>query len=811
MIDQIEKIGSRPWGMLLFLAIPLFIIFLPLLFGFTQVLYTSYQPSWYQFLYFYQNAVRSGESVLWNPMLFSGFPWFVTVTGGFLSPIFYLFVKFFSVPVAYNSMTFLGALAAAYFTAAVAKRLGISFWGQYLAGSIYAFSNWRYLWSLVDAYSFFLLPLLFLMILKTEKRLKFLPIFGGSVFVALGWFSSHWHRLILTFFAAGICALYRAYCQRTEGKKAMARPIISFLLMITIGTGIGLLQIIPTLAYLPLSVQLHAGYTDEAALVSGINLTNIVSIFLPFFDFPFLSSSSVYLSVLALFFFVAGFSFKKNRDVMFFSSFFVCMFLLAIEGSPLFWLLHHLPIFNILHGPGRFAFISFFPFAILAGYGIDRISSGTRPLTKKWFSVLFASVSVIFLCAAWVDYVITYHYKDKLLFLLNTYFDHYVYHTTMQYPIDYYHRYIANLLYQALLVFDPSNIRVLIPLLFLVVSSLFLIFYKHFLRNTRAFVLVSCILVSLNFIAVVPLVGEWGDQHPFNDKPSTIQFLETARDEVGRTTGLAWAGRVYNFLGNIALLEKVISPHGADSDINVQSYDFVAHNILDLSNTRYNVDGAYFADPMASVPMARLLAYTGSPADPSLQSLSFFYATGSIEYKQKIFYSRKNILDLLGVHYIISAYSLDGSQFPRVLETKATRYGVPMYIYENKNYRPLYYTTTERDFLDLPVSIDPAALDKKISQLASTRAISQGDITLRSWHNTSLDVTTKFSREELLVFSENNLPGWIVTVDGKQALLQTFATVYQAVVVPAGWHEVRFEFHYGEIWHQFFKNIGLSK
>jgi len=60
---------------------------------------------------------------------------------------------------------------------------------------------------------------------------------------------------------------------------------------------------------------------------------------------------------------------------------------------------------------------------------------------------------------------------------------------------------------------------------------------------------------------------------------------------------------------------------------------------------------------------------------------------------------------------------------------------------------------------------------------------------------------------KLLVFSQNNLPGWKAYIDNEEVDIHDIATIYMGVSVPEGKHNVSFKYSYWEIWKYFFENI----
>ncbi len=802
MIQRLEKFANRGFGMMLLLSLPIFLALLPELAGVTKIISTAYQPTWFSYFTFYQDSIRSHQNFLWDPYIFSGFPLFVTVTGGFLTPILFVALRFFSVPTVYYYFIFFDMVLAAWLTSHIAKKLEMSVPAQFIAGVTYAFSCWQFTINIVDANSFWILPLCVLVLLKVDEKRWFLWSILGGIGIAWGWLAAHWHRQVLIIFAVGIFSLFLVWARTHKGWRQALRPAYAGAIMICFGTFIGLLQIVPTLVYIPQSIQLGAGYTHAEAIKAGVDWLSIPTLFLPFLDHPLFSIGVLYIAILPIALFIFGIELRprKAKEISgLLSWFFVFMVILSLERSPLFWLFHHIPPINLIHGPQRSIYMAFFALALLAGFGLDRAKEFIHKIhfrliqnTMKWIMVIIGVTAVM-------DSLLIYVWREKLLFLTNAYFDEYVYKASMRHPVEYYHAYIATMIQKALHLFDPLNLQFVVPFFFIVATYTFLRwFYLH--EHNPNYKWIAAAIIAFNFALVFLTLGIDTRISMLPPKPAIVHFIES---QEGSHTFLT-------FLGTPALFEKFIVPYGDGVHSSEELLRFVSELMLPDIDTKYQVSNAEFLEPLASRSMENLLVYLGSPATYQLNQVStttLLSASLPTEKKVVLFSERLPIADLIGIRYVVSAYSLESIAMPKVFETKATEYQIPIFVYENKDARPLFYTTSERDLLDMSSSTTPELLEGKITALKKNSMISQEGITLIEKFNDRIALRIVKDRESLLVFSQNNLPGWTVSIDGVRAPLHTFATVYQSAVVPAGMHLVRFEFHYWEIWRAFLKTI----
>src|SRR3989338_4492641 len=86
----------------LFLGLIILFLFSPLLFGGQMIPGEESIGVYYPMMYFYQQAIRSGGSFLWNNFYYGGFPAYLNMLGGFLYPLHYFLFKFLPLFTAYH-------------------------------------------------------------------------------------------------------------------------------------------------------------------------------------------------------------------------------------------------------------------------------------------------------------------------------------------------------------------------------------------------------------------------------------------------------------------------------------------------------------------------------------------------------------------------------------------------------------------------------------------------------------------------------------------------------------------------------------
>jgi hypothetical protein len=160
---------------------------------------------------------------------------------------------------------------------------------------------------------------------------------------------------------------------------------------------------------------------------------------------------------------------------------------------------------------------------------------------------------------------------------------------------------------------------------------------------------------------------------------------------------------------------------------------------------------------------------------------------------------------MMNVKYILSAYDLPSDRLKAVWSGETTSMKIPIRLYENPFALPRVYLANHvvplpenetetlkevlkpgRDFIrETLLECGSCAVSDALQSSADRADVTSyavGDVTVR----------TSTSGTRVLVFGENNLRGWQVTIDGKRTTAFFANYLYQGVIVPAGAHDVRF-------------------
>lgn len=832
VFEKIEKLGEKWWGVFILMALPVFLLMFPFLFSF-RTFTDGFSYVWpQQFFYFYKYSIASGDSGLWNPLVFSGFPQFISLTGGFFSPVVYLFLNLFSAGFAYHFLIFLHVILAGFFTAVFLKKIGVSVTGAYLGALAFIFNQWFLVSDLTFASALPYLPLLFLLVLKIREKKKLLLFLVGVSAVALGWFSAHWHYFIEILFTVGLFALFldiKDWKQKHEGQPEAKKKIsfcdfsgsFRYIFVVFVGTLIGCIQLIPTLLYSALSAR-GAGFSAFEAARGGLWPGDLITFFLPHTNFPTLNSWPwiFYVGALQLFFFLYGFRLKK-RDFgfrMFFSCLVILASLLVIERSPLFWLFVHIPFLNLLHGPHRWILIISFAMSVIAGMGFDSFVLAPKERRGRGIlAVLTAIFAAVFTGVFLYSFLIFWNEGALLGFLKNIFRSYFYQGKSL--PIEHYYGYLEKLFNYAKQSFYLPNPKVFVPLFFGAASLFVLHWAARRERLGAGFRGLVGVFVFLNAVFVFYFSTLDTPSAIIDHEPVTAVFLKQKQE-----------GKILPVFTK-ENAERYFSATLSNADIRNQSLIFSEEFLLPNYNVRYLIKSADYLDEFMSKRMARALALLrDSPRDEGIGRLSLA-ATKNTEVKKELFISRIGIAGFLGIRYFISSQLLpETPSLKKIYEEKITDFDISLYIYENNEVRPLFYfadsvkTTPEDEigaltelsrfefkhgnvFVECPKSSEVEPPRGGSTSCKFPLVDGKGIIEIKTKKNTVSILKIKTESPEFLVFSENHLPGWRAYVDGNETPIYTVGSVYIGIGVPAGEHEVKFRFEYSAILKEFVKLV----
>ncbi|MFH0820049.1 MAG: YfhO family protein [bacterium] len=805
----IEKIINKWWGIIILIALPVFILDSFILLGRRVYFDIDFFNIAYPLFVFFKNAILSGESFLWNPCNFSGFPSFVSL-GNFFSPINHLFFYFFPALTAYNWLTFLNYVLGGVFTAWLLKKFKLSNSAAVIGGLVYVLSQWRILRLIAISNSLPILPLLFILLWQIKAKKDWRIILLGGLVIGYSWLTVHYNWLVEILFASLFFSIFLAFYQSKNSWREYFRVPLAFFGMNLIGLVIGLVQLVPLMVFTSLSGRV-GGLSYYEAAINTIWLGDLVRYFLPYFHHILITNypEPLYLGVLPLFFVLFALA-SKHKLVRFFSFLFILTLLISIKHSPIFWLMHKLPVLEYFRGQTRWMFIGSFAAGILAGFGLQRFYEEGKTVWKTILLKFFKWALIIISCVSFISKIVFLFFADKLLNILKIFFKQYIYaQKARSFPIEHYYEFIDNAFWSVKPLFDPLNIKFLFPFLFLAAGYFFLRYFYNKAKNYNYFSFLALLIIVLNFIFVLWYFLPTIPKKVFARTPETVDFLKNR------------PGRVFTFLPLRSEYKELVNPYFPE---NEASFIYNSEILWPNNNILYGLESADYYDPLSTLHMSRVLSFIGSEYTSGFFEGRFtdnqlINEEISPEEKIKIFQERKKILNLLGIRYIISGYQLNEDVFSKVFETKVPPHNIPLYIFENKDARNLFYFATRVEFVNSsyekafnklknePLANNDIFVNCDQNCPADIKVDGKGEVNLIKKENGFIHITAKINSPQWLIFSQNNLPGWKCFIDDQEVKIYEANTVYMAIAVPAGHHKIVFNyfFPFDDFLNKYFK------
>ena len=778
-------------------TLPIFIALAPFLLGRSIFFHIDFLTQHLPYFYFFKQSLISGNSFLWNPDVFSGFSGFASYNHVYLTPWSIALSYFFSPWTAYIWSVFFMLVLTGILMAKLMMRIGISWWGGILGSTVFVFSQWALIYDLPIVNTFYILPLLFLVLVMFFEHQRAWPLLAGSSAIGLGLASGHWQFMIEIFMASGAFALYLGLKNKTP-----FRFLMVYGSMVVGGVLLSLPKLVPAIVYLQNSVR-GSGVGHWDAVRVGFTIFDPLRFFVPF-DVALLSFAPehfTYVGILAPFLLVLGFSLRRGGYIKFFSWFLLGSVLLSVKYSPLYWALHHAPIFNLTRHGERWGFLAFFAASMLIGFGFDALVNNFEIIKKsakvKIVARLYGYAALVFGTIGILVTYILYGNLDRVLRVLYDLFDHYGYQRTSGLlNLDYYHLYIRKNILDVFSNFDLTNPRFFFALFFLCGAYVLLRTMWHDKRMNAAWII---FFVGMNITLVFPFMGRTATLGALEKTPPTVAIL-----------GDREQAKVFDFL----------TRRGGFEQIELQWQDTYGPPLYDTlfkyyataayPNTGlfYGLRSADLYDTVMTQSVANLLSYVGSERSESrkekLSNLPI-----SLEEKILLFASRVSLLQFLGVTNVTTPYEISHPAFKKIFDMPMSERGGTLFLYQLPHPRPFYYFTNEEWLWDLDKETTISLLQKTLE--THTPSITQDGVTIKERKNTVLRFETQNSLAQLLVVSQNNLPGWRAWIDNAEVPIHTFGTVFQALRVPAGDHEIVLRYEYWEIWRYALKNhLGIN-
>ena len=771
--NMIKKGAAARGSVLVFFAVLAVAVLSPFLFGDRLMLSADSDALYYYYpaFDFYGTALKAGESFLWNPYLFSGFPTYLSQSAGFLDPVNMILFRFLPNFTAYHVRLAVDVFLVMLFSYLAARAYGISRLAASLVGPSYLLAfHWRFLSNPVITNSLFLLPFLFLVYsrLRDQNRRTWPWMMIGGAGVGWSFLSGYAQLTIYALFLLGLYALID-FIWRGEIKKGLPFFIKRFWPLLGIplvGFVVGLPQILPALKFLPLTIR-SGGL--EFVLTTGKSLglgDFILFLFPDYLYFPYLTAGRKPLFVGALWFLLALFAFfavKSKKIVAPFAILFGFTLLASLSYSPIFYFLQKLPLFEYFRFPYRWLYLGAWFLAMLGAYGFDAMSGLVDTKRFRRAVYILSGFTGLFGLGVLALNLASRAFMERVSLALHSLFSAFLYgrlgftKETGHY-LDAVRRGAAA--WRQSVAFQ--DFAFLVPFLLLLVSVALVFLWARGRLGAGRFRSSAAALVIIGFLAIFAV--QWPLSLPKNDVvlPGTLvdKFIPAEDRLIYRT---------FPFMLDRGFREKIPPKFALAPD------EILELTTLQLKsgwpNTNFysgisSVDGYDVFVPREYLKDLVAMGSTHGGED----------ATKSLPEEEKIKRLLTHIPELgrMGGKYIISGVTLEHPKLIFLGSYVASRYQIPIYLYRNIDARPRFYL------------IDSIDERQPKGEIVPVRPI--------KIENGYFEFEIEVSKSQQLIVLESNLPGWEARIDGKAANIFPAEGLYMAVEIPQGVHAVTFQY-----------------
>jgi hypothetical protein len=702
---------------------------------------------------------------LWNPHLMAGRPFLANAQSALFSPFT---MPIFVLPLskALGVMALLKLFVAAFGTYLFGRALGMRFAGALLSGVVFAFGTFFVVWLAWPLTNVFaLIPWLLLAAELVVRRPGPLPAAGLAAAVALQFLGGHPETSFHTMLAVVVFFVFRLV-QRVSreggGRRALLRPALTFGLAAAVGSAIAAIVLLPLLELLLHSAD-YARRQDKTP--THMDPRFIGALFLS--DYwgrptqtplaPFVSNRGYYAGGVTLMLAAAALVLRPTATRIAFAAFGAFTLAVALGVKPIFGAVTRLPGFAAAHN-GRLVIFALFVLAMLAGWGLDELSSRTLRRRPRRGLAVAAAAAIFCVPVAWLLVAGTLHpgRLGPALQLALGFSD--------SGPAD---------PWRAASATTVATIRLSALLQWLALAGAGLALVALRLLDIRprrtlavpvgAFVaLVLAVLVAdlfranMGFNPAIPIANA--------EQPTTgaIRYLQSRRPN--RFAGLNSKRGIHPMPPDLAMRYGLYDARG---------YDYPVENRYDTWWRATAGPGEFFNVPTAEA--------TASPV--ALRGMS-----------------------LLSVADIIQDPADPPSRLPGL---ELAYSGPDARVYRNVNALPRTFLVDRQQVTDgadaaLSATRDPrfdarrvAVTERSVPGIRSAGGgggADAGTARLVSYEGERVVARAQARRKSLLILTDVHYPGWKATVDGRPATIERVDYLLRGVVVPAGRHDVEFSY-----------------
>lgn len=808
-----------------------------ILFIFSPVLFGGHIFSGY-YVNFYHYYFMAGQKYLifdlglwpnWWPHFFSGYPISLTVDA-FLNPIFILALKFFSVITAYHWLTFLFFLTNSLIFYALARNLSLSKNASLIATLSYTFSGIIMRWTDVIVFTtiFPMLPLSFLACLKIfngEKKYWFI----WTSALTYSWIAGFSELMSYYLIATGLFYCYLFY--KTYGlpnniikiKKLISHSLYNLFSPVIIS----LILISPWLISVLYFIKNNSIRSEGIATTGGagmpLTLSHLLHMFHPrlsvFYGtiIPYLrlfDDIDLYIGIFPLILVILSFFYKSNKNN--YRNFFIFLTTFALLmsfNSPLFQLLHRLPVLNWFRWHFKWSFLTVFTLTMLTGYGFDSAKNffnhrhAKKIIIALWslFAVIFTGVTTLTIFSEKIKQII-------INFGLNKYKNG----ISLNRSLEYYQNIIEQMANSLMSNLSLTNIWLAFSIL-LLLTSLVIVTLRYKQKISEKNWGISAITLTILGVLVWTNFLAGPSTNHLNAEPKTVEFLHKNNQYQllplnTEQQNVYIPYRIFNYFP-----DQTVAEIQDKYKINLQDHDtrlLFSKEMLDKNiNTWFNIDGLFGHEPLGE-KQTQSLYYIAKAQETLIDGQ--YTDTGNFKDYLNNFSTEKQaqFLGAVNVKYVVTPLKLS-EPWKEVFVSELFEQKVPITIYENPYFKPRWFlaediiVTKENDGDEsYKIMRETDNLYNKTIIENNEESIKQLNITpdINDTYNLilytagKLQIKTNTKNYRWLVFSETKAPFWKAKINNKDVKLYRANSAFQAVLVPPGQNEV--EFYYPGFWQQ---------
>ena len=778
------------------------LILFPFLFQGQLIVGSDITTQYYAAFDFYHKALISGQSFLWSPLLFSGFPLYLSQVGGFFDPVNYILFHFFDGFDGLHIRLFLDYVLLLVVSFAAARVWGLSRVASFCVGLGYLLAfNETYVSNPLFANSAFLMPFLVWVAGKVRHHDGFtigLAVMAGAT-VGFAFLGGYAQPIIMYLVLFGLLGAGYGLFVAKKRIHFLLRFSLFCAIIAAVGLVVGSPQIIPALQFTELTRR-GAGVDYTLATLKAVDPGDVILFLFPDYTyFPYLAVGRVALFVGAVWFLLAFLMLRQIltrkaeetiQEARLFAGVFIFALATAFTHSPIFYAMQHLPIFDLFRFSDRWMYGGVFFLSMFAGYGLDLLPHARNGVALRRFFAILAVPTSLFVALIVFFNLSSVWLLTKLSGVFGFVFSKVLYgHGPFVKDLSHYQdAFLRGLLAWKEFV-SFSDISFLLPTLLLVtgmVVVVLMLFNRMSLGQFKAAVL---ILMVLTF--GTSLSRQISHQYPKSalqvvGEKSFMQYIPVVDREMYR---------FYPFMTDAGFRLLVPPTYRLTND----QVDVLSEVVFEAgwpnSNFHYNMPSVDGYDVF--VPQDYIGALTTAGSTFGAQD-----NTRGISKEEKIVRVEKNtdLLGMMGGKYIVSGVELNDPTLTLLGMYPISRWKIPEYVYENSLALPRVYIakrTEDAKSVSLGELLEQNRRDfisTTYLDCAECGSEGEGEIVTRHFENGMVRLSLRMKKASWVVFSESNLPGWIATLDQTPTPITLANGLYMAILVPEGEHEVVFQF-----------------